>query len=99
MVVLSPRLIKLKKIQVILKIYKDAYNSNINFSIAKSYELKHIKTELIGKDKWNGHNFLLKHLEVILVTIFNNSNWDKIRAGIIKKRNLEHSDTPWEVKR
>ena len=51
MVVLSPRLIKLKKIQVILKIYKDAYNSNINFSIAKSYELKHIKTELIGKDK------------------------------------------------
>ena len=65
MVVLSPRLIRLKKIQVILKIYKDASNSNI----AKSYELKHIKTEMIGKDKWNGHNFPLKHLEVILVTL------------------------------
>ena len=47
MVVWFPRLIRLKKIQVILKIYKDASNSNI----AKSYELKHIKTELIGKDK------------------------------------------------
>ena len=27
-------------------------------------------------------------------SIFNNSNWDKISAGIIKNRNLEHSDTP-----
>ena len=54
--------------QVILKLYEDASRSKIKFSKAKPYGLEHIKLELINKEKWNGHNFTLKYLELIVVT-------------------------------
>ena len=54
--------------QVILKLYEDASRSKIKFSKAKPYGLEHVKLELINKEKWNGHNFTLKYLELIVVT-------------------------------
>ena len=57
------------RIQVILKLYEDASRLKINFSTARPYGLEHIKIELINQDKWNGHNFPLKQLELPLVTM------------------------------
>ena len=54
----------LNMIQRILKLHEDAYTLKINFSNAKPYGLEHIKIELINQDKWNGHNFPLKYLEL-----------------------------------
>ena len=53
----------LNRIQVILKLFKDASRSKINFSKAKHYGLEHIRIELINQDKVNGHNLPLKDLE------------------------------------
>ena len=39
------------------------------FSKAKPYGLEHMKIELINRGKWNDHNFPLKYLELILVTL------------------------------
>ena len=59
----------LNRIQVILKLHEDAPSSKINFSKPKPYELEHIKIELVNLDSWNGHNFPLKYLDLILVTL------------------------------
>ena len=59
----------LKRIQVILKLYEDASSLKINFSKAGPYWLEHIRIELINQEKWNGLNFPLKYLELILVTL------------------------------
>ena len=59
----------INRTQVTLKLYEDASSSEINFSKAKPYGLEHIKIELINQDKWNRHNFSLKFLELILVTL------------------------------
>ena len=57
------------RIQLIIKIYADASMSKIYFfHKSKPYGL-HIKIELINQDKWNGHNFPLKYLELVLVTL------------------------------
>ena len=37
--------------------------------LATLYEMELIKIELIIQDKWNGYNFLLKYLEIVLVTL------------------------------
>ena len=75
----------LTKIQVILKLYEDASSSKINFSKANPSELKHTKIELINQDKWNGQ-FSIAILGVNFGnSILDNSNWDKISEGIIKK--------------
>ena len=58
----------LNRIQVTLKLYQGASNSKINYSKAKPYGLEHIKIELINQDEWNGHNFRLKYLELVLVS-------------------------------
>ena len=57
------------RIQVILKLYEDESSSKINFSKPKPYGLEHIQIELVNQDKWNGNNFPLKYLELILVTL------------------------------
>ena len=49
---------------MILKLYEDASSPEINFLKANSYELEHIKIELINQDKWNGRNFPLKNLKL-----------------------------------
>ena len=59
----------LNRIQLILKLYEDASDSKINFSKAKPYGLKHIIIEIINQNKWNGHNFSLRYLELTLVTL------------------------------
>ena len=59
----------LDRIQKILKLYEDAFNSKIKFQKLKPYRLEHIKIELMDQDKWNGHNFSLKNSELILVTL------------------------------
>ena len=40
---------------------------NQTFQKFRSYELGHIKIELINQDKWYGHNCTLKYLECILL--------------------------------
>ena len=58
------------RIQLIIKIYAHASMSKICFfHKSKPYGLEHIKIELINQDKWNGHNFPLKYLELVLVTL------------------------------
>ena len=53
----------LNRIQVILKLHGD--------KLSKSQALLagHIKIEFINQNKWNGHNFSLKYIELILVTL------------------------------
>ena len=56
------------------------------FQKAKTHELDHIKMELMNQSKRNGHNFLLNSFVVSFGnSVFNNSNWDRISEGIIKK--------------
>ena len=59
----------LNRIQVILKLYKDASTSKINFSKVNLYGLGHIKIELINQDNCNSQRFPLKYLELLLVTL------------------------------
>ena len=59
----------LNRIQLIFKLHEDASGSKINFSKAKPYGLKYIIIEIINQDKWNGHNFSLRYLELTLVTL------------------------------
>ena len=59
----------LNRIRVISKLYEATSSSHINFSKTKPYGLQRTKIELINHDKWNGHNFPLKYLELILVTV------------------------------
>ena len=51
------------------KLYVDESCSKINVSKAKPFGLEHIKIELIYEEKLHGHNFLLKYLDSILVTL------------------------------
>ena len=55
--------------QVILKLYEVASTSKINLSKAKLYRLGHVKIKLINQGNWNGQNFSLKYLELILITL------------------------------
>ena len=41
----------------------------MNFLKFKPYGMEHVKTRLIYHDKQSGHNFPLKHLELVLVTL------------------------------
>ena len=64
----------------------EASSSKTNLSKAKPYGQEHIKIELTNQGKWNCHNFPLKYLLVNFGnSILDNSNWEKISEGIIKK--------------
>ena len=60
---------RFNRVQVILKLYKDASSLKINLSKAKPYGSEHIKIELINQDKQNGHNFPIKYMKLFLVTL------------------------------
>ena len=78
-----------------LKLYEDASSSQINLSKkANPYGSEHIKIELINQDKFTGHNFSLKYLELVLVALTTNAIWNKITEFITKKST---SRTEWKT--
>ena len=54
------------RIQSMLKSFKKASSSEINFSKFQPYGLRHIKIGLISQGKWYGPSFSLKYLKCIL---------------------------------
>ena len=76
----------LDRIQKILKLYEDAFNSKIKFSKTQALSAGAYKNRIDGPGQMEWSQFFIKKLGVNFgYAILDNSNWNKISEGIIKK--------------